>query len=456
MSFISKAQSVIDAVYALRKTNEPRYPNERYIPFTGHTQAGVYVTPDRALMNDTIWAAHRYLTQTVAQLPAKIVRKTPNGNETVDIHPVDNVLNWRTNPEMSPFQFKETMVGWAILHGNGIAEIERDAVGRVVNLWPIHPRRIYFLRDLETGELIYRVNNSFGAGPDASGEGQNYVELRPNDVFHLRGFGNSAVGLSVVEYAAQSIGWARAAELFSASFFGEGMHFGGTIISDTKLDKDSTARIREELEQTFRGPNRAGKWFIGDNGLKVTNTTSTARDAQFTETLQFQVESICRWMGVPPHKVHHLLRMTYNNVEQMSIDVVGDSIIPWAMRFEQEATYKLFGNNRGNLCVVLEVKGLLRGSQKDRQEALAIQFEHGIINGNDWADLEDQKKPKDGDKYYIAGNNLVPVEQVLNPPKPVAPSPPQQSDPQIPANDTAAWSALFETETILNPENINA
>ncbi len=457
---VNSLQKGINGLYALRYSNEPKYPENRRIPYTGRTQAGVYVTPDRALLNDTIWAAHRYLTQTVAQLPARIIQKTPQGNKTIDFHPVDNVLNWRTNPDLSPFQFRETMVGWALLHGNGVSEIETDQVGRVKWLWPIDPHRVSIHRavaDMQDakgtpiyeGELVFKINQGV----------EGTINLANKNVFHLRGFGNGPVGLSVVEYAAQSIGWARAAELFSASFFGEGMHFGGTIISDTKLDKDSTLRIREELEQTYRGPNRAGKWFIGDQGMKVTNTTSTARQAQFTETMQHQVEVICRFMGVPPHKVHHLLRMTYNNVEQMSIDVVGDSIVPWAMRIEQEASFKLFGLNRTNLQVVLEVKGLLRGDMKSRQESLQIQFEHGIINGNQWADLEDQPRPKDGDKFYIAGNNMVPVEQVLNPPEPVSsnpiPSDPNQTTSDLNQPNTAALAALLETDMILNSELIN-
>jgi HK97 family phage portal protein len=453
MSILSTLQGGLDKIWALRRTNEKRYPSERLIPYSGRTQAGVYITPDRALMNDTVWAAHRYLTQTVAQLPARIIKKTPKGNEIINQHPVDSVLNWRTNPELSPFQFKETMVGWAVLHGNGVAEIELDGAGRVKWLWPIFPDRIQFLRDVETQELIYRINQ---------GE-KGSVDLRPDQVFHLRGFGNGPIGLSVVEYAAQSIGWARAAELFSASFFGEGMHFGGTIISENKMDDKSVERLREELNQVYKGPNRAGKWFIGDGNLKVTNTTSTAREAQFVPTLQHQVELICRFMGVPPHKVHHLLRMTYNNVEQMSIDVVGDSIVPWVARFEQEASYKLFGLNRGNLEVKLEVKGLLRGSQKDRQEALAIQFRHGVINGNFWADIEDQPRPEKGEIYYIEGNNMVPVDKLdeilEKKSKPLVPAPapaPSKQDNIDVDSDPDAMAALLEIYLILNPELVHA
>jgi HK97 family phage portal protein len=441
---LNTLQKGINSIYALRRTQEPRHPNDRRIPYTGRTQAGVFITPDRALMNDTVWACHKYVTEACGQLPARVIRKLPNGKqESVSNHPVDNVLNWRVNPNMSPFQFRETMVGWAIIHGNAVAEIERNGFGSVVNLWPIDPHRVSFTRDIDTGELVYKISQGIGL---------ESVELSSNDVFHLRAFGNGDVGLSVIEYAAQTIGWARATELFGASFFGEGLNFSGTLVSDTKLDKDSAARIREELNQTYRGPERSNKIFIADQGLKFTRTSATPNDSQFIETLMFQVETICRFFAVPPHKVGHLIRMTFNNVEQLSIDAVGQCIVPWALKLEQEATYKLFGGNRNNLEVVFEVKGLLRGDFKSRQEGLQIQRRNGIINSGDWARLEDMPEPKDGKDTYIVEKNMVTMDQLINLPTPQAPVNTQTNDPQPAQNDNNAAQALnilLENEDLL-------
>jgi len=181
---------------ALRRTRGEDYPEESRIPYTGRTHAGVFVTPDRALQNAVVWACHRFLTQQVAQLPARVLRVEADRSRPgrtrqirVPTHPVEWVLAWRTNAEWGPFQFRETMLGWALLWGNGYAEIERDMAGRVVALWPIHPSRVEVRRDLATGRLFYEVDNGT----------LGKVELDPMDVFHLRGFGDDVVGLSVVE-----------------------------------------------------------------------------------------------------------------------------------------------------------------------------------------------------------------------------------------------------------------
>jgi HK97 family phage portal protein len=178
--------------------------------------------------------------------------------------------------------------------------------------------------------------------------------------------------------------------------------------------------MRAEMDEIYKGPTRSGKWFFGDNGAKIEKLTATPDEAQFIATMQHQVEEQCRWWGVPPQKVHHLLRMTFNNVEQLSIEVVVDSITPWAIRFEEEANFKLFGQNRAGFFVKLDLKGLLRGDFKSRQDGLQVMRQNGIITANGWAELEDMPKipaSAGGDKY-IAPANYTTLERLGEPPLP--------------------------------------
>jgi HK97 family phage portal protein len=256
-------------VFALRRS-QPVPDDRHYGRHASRTAAGLYVTPDRALRTATVWACHRYLTQTVGQLPVRVLKIRQDGSGTAErlassplIHPTDYVLNWRPNPEIGPFQLKETLTGWAILYGNGYAEIERDGAGRLINLWPIEPWRVRVMRD-DQGTLFYRVNNGTSSPP---------TDFAAADMFHLRGFGNGPVGLSIVEYAAQSIGWTQAAELFGATFFGEGMHFSGAVELQGRGNPDGIKRMREELENQHKGVARSNRWVFLDNGAKLEKMT---------------------------------------------------------------------------------------------------------------------------------------------------------------------------------------
>jgi len=402
---------VQDAV-ALRKTREDQQIDEGS-PVFGRPTAGVYIDADTSLRNDTVWACVRYLSQTVAQLPARVMRDQGRYSERVMSHPVVNVMTWRSNPELSPFQLKETLTAWAVMRGNGIAEIERDDTGRVLALWPIHPERVTFKRDLVTDELVYEINNGR----------MGTVYLTGRDVFHLRGFGNGPVGLSIVEHAAESIGWAQATELFGAAFFGNGLNTSGAIEGAGSLNDDGQKRLSAQIARRHGGPRKSHLPLYLDKAMKWVPTSVKPNEAQFIEAMQHQVETICRWFGVPPQKVGHLLRMTFNNVEQLSIEVVVDSITPWAIRWEEEANFKLFGQNRNSLFMKLEMKGLLRGAFKERQEGLQIQRRNGIINQEDWREIEDYgPSGAEGSEKYIVEGNMTTLERLGEEPEAVPPA----------------------------------
>lgn len=417
MGLLDRMRSIV-----ARFTREDRYP-DRGNPAMGRPAAGVRVTPDTALQSAAVWACHRYLTQTVAQLPRRVMRDNGKFSARVLNHPIVSIFSWRANPELSPFQLVETLTGWALTHGNGVAEIEFDMRGAVAALWPIHPDRVDIRRDAETDKLIYRISNG-SAGT---------VDLRPDQVFHLRGFGNGPVGLSVVEYAAESLGWARATELFGASFFGNGMNTGG-VIEGAPTDPDAQKRLLAAAAARHGGPRRAHTPLLLDKAMKWVKSSFAPNESQFIETMQHQVEEVCRWFGVPPHKVAHLLRSTFSNIEHQAIEVVVDSITPWVIRWEEEANYKLFGQNRLGLFVKFDLKGLLRGDFKSRQEGLQIMRRNGAINAEEWRELEDMGPMQAaGSEKYIVEAAMTTLEQVGVVPEPAPKAASPANDPLPPA-----------------------
>lgn len=381
------------------------------------TIAGVPITADTVLKNATAWACITYLSRTVGQLPWRVMQdRGDSAPRRVPTHPVERLIHTRPNPEMSSFAFRETVVGWAARYGNAVSEIVTDNRGVPVALWPQHPTRVTFERDEDSGELLYGVRANDGS----------VRLLRGPQVFHVRGFGEGSVGLDVISYAAESLGWAQATELFGASFFGNGMNASGFLYVPGKISQEAKDAIEVELKEKHGGPRKGNRVMVLDGNLKFEKAASVDPDnAQFIETRQHQVEEICRWFGVPPHKVMHMLRATFTNIEHQSIEVVVDHITPWALRFEQEADYKLFGQNRQGFFTKMDLKGLLRGDFKSRQEGLQIMRRNGIVSGNEWRRLEDLEEiGRAGDKYIVEGN-MTTLDQVGE--KPVA--------AQVPAGD---------------------
>jgi hypothetical protein len=168
------------------------------------------------------------------------------------------------------------------------------------------------------------------------------------------------------------------------------------------------------------------------------------KDAQFLESRKFTVTEIARWFRVPPHKIADLDRATFSNIEHQSIEVVQDTIIPWALRLEQEADYKLIGaRNRSIFYSKINVKGLLRGDSKARGEYYRIMRNIGAYNVNEIRALEDMNPiGSDGDKYVMQGQYTT-LEKIGKDPEPnpfQIEAPEEEGDEQ---ETKAAWRHVF-------------
>lgn len=376
----------------IRRTNEDRVPQQNRVFRTGRT-AGVHIGPDSALTVSAVWACIRYLTYTVAMLPWDVKSDSSKGTEIQKRHPVARLIGKRVSDDYTSFQFREMMLNWSLRHGNGYAEIERDIMGRPLALHPIHPVRVAVFRDLETQKVYYEVGNNYGGT----------VRIEAADMFHLRGFGESVVGVNVMAYAADSIGWTKAAQLFGAAFFGNGSVMSGIVKSKRRLSEAGMKGIRMEFEEFHKGAQKSNRVAVLDNELEYTPLGIEPEKGQFIQTNQHLIEEICRWFGVPPHKIYHLLRATFSNIEHQSIEVVTDSIMPWVRRFEDEADFKLFGN-RSSVYTKMDLRELLRGDTDARIKRWRGLREIGAMNVNEIRAEDGQNGiGPDGDKYVMQG-----------------------------------------------------
>lgn len=417
MSFWSRLSGLFSAA-----RTAPERPLSGRLMHVGRTVAGLHVDADTALKNATVWACVQYLTRAVAQLPWRVMLETGRGAEVARSHPADWLLHKRPCPDMGSFAWRQTMLGNALLRGNAYAEIQRDNRGVAYALWPIHPERVA-VRRAASGLLEYEVWN----------DGGNVI-IPAADMFHIRGFGDGPVGYNVVEYAAQTIGWAQATELFGAGYFANGMNPTGVVEVPGAMSIDAMDALREELERLYNGA-RGKRTAIFDKGIKFSKVTSSPDESQFVETMQHQVPEICRFFGVPPHKVMHLLNATFSNIEHQSIEVVVDSVTPWCKVFEEEADYKLFGpQNRNAFYTKMNLRGLLRGDQVSRAQYYKTMFEMGMTI-NQILSLEDMDGiGPDGDTAFVS-NNVQTLERAIAAGEAVAPAPPADPEPPVDSAD---------------------
>ena len=359
--------------FGLRRTRpEPEPAAERV--WYGPAVSGVTMTPEEALRLSAVWACVTVIAKALASCHWDVFGEDPEGNRTQRRETrLWSILNRRPNDEMTPFAWREAEIIRALVWGNAYSEIERDGAGRVFALWPLDPTRCQLERGLD-GSLVLRVQNV--SGPAV------YLDYR--DVYHLHGpSADGIAGYDTVMLGLRCLSQAKAAEVFSGAFYGNGTAFGGVLSTEQAIAGETAEQIRKEIAAGHQGPYQAFRLLLLGGGLSYQRTTVTPEEAQHIEQRQFMIEEVCRWFGVPPHKIAHLLRSTNNNIEHQSIEFVRDALTPWAERLRQEADWKLAPTGGRQVRTRLDTEWLAEGDAKSKAEADGALVNHGLMTVNE-------------------------------------------------------------------------
>lgn len=375
------------------------------------------ITAEKAHTNSTFNACLNFILGNIYQLPWKVYRPTKKSPHASDSsHPAYWLLDRRANPEMSASVWRQLMLYHTLIYGNCYSEIQRDTANRPIALWPIEPWRVLVDRD-DSGSLIYVVDN---------GNNHDKTILNPMDVYHVPGLGDGIVGFGIIPFAARSLGIAINADEYGLSFFGNSGVPSGVLKHPGRLSEVASKRLNESMRE-LRGATRANQTMILEEGMEWSTTGLPPEQSQFLATREFSVQDICRWFNVPPSKVGQMIKASYNTIEQIGIEVVTDCLMPWVKKFEQEADYKLLGNNRGDVYSKIDLRGLMRSTHVDRAAYYRSLFSIGAISINEireWEDLD----PVENGELHMVPMNMTPLEFAVK--EPVDPATPQVPDTQ--------------------------
>lgn len=367
---------------------------------TWETAAGVQVNESKALQVAAVYACVRVLAETVASLPLPVYRRSADGRkDRATEHYLYPLLHDSPNPEMTSFEFRETLQGHLSLWGNAYANIEIDGAGRARALWPLRPDKMKVYR--KDGALIYEYRL-----PKPDTEGNSLAILRPDQVLHVRGLGfDGLMGYGPIQLTQQAIGLAMATEEFGARFFGNGARPGVVLQHPGKLSPEAYERLKSSYEKRHTGLSGAHRVAILEEGLEIHEVGIPPDAAQFLATRKFQVSEIARIFRVPPHMIQDLERATFSNIEHQSIDFVVHTVRPWLVRWEQAIALRLMlPSERSRYYAEFLVDGLLRGDTVSRYNAYAVGRQNGWLSANDIRTMENLNPIAGGDQYWTPLN----------------------------------------------------
>lgn len=369
------------------------------------TYTGRSVNEMTALGSAAVWRAVQISCNVPASLPFHAFRQV--GEQRVPVYGQTAKLVDDPHPDMTPFEFWQTVLFHRKLWGNAYVRKLRNQVGQVVELWPIHPYRVKVGRESEAGRKVYSIDG----GKES---------LSDYEVLHIPGIGYDGIcGVSPIRAAQQSIGLGLAAEEYGARLFGSGSLATGVLQTEQRLTQTQADALANRWKAKQQGLASAHGTVVLDKGARFHQLTIPPVDAQFLESRRFQVVEICRWMGIPPFLMFDTEKSTSwgTGLEQQALGWVKFDLYPDLVSIEQRFTKHVlrptpvFGK--------FAIEGLLRGDSAARAAFYTALWNIGGINTNEIRAYEDMAPVEGGDQHFRPMNMetliAAPVDPTLTP-----------------------------------------
>ena len=369
--------------------------------------SGVNVNRVSVIGYPPVWRGVNLISRDVGKLPLFVYKRlTGGGKERAPEHPAYKLLRYRPNDQMTAFVFWQTMLGHAILDGNGYAFISRDGGGKPIELWPLLPDRTRPERVDGVLWYITRVRDAAGRTEER--------KIPAEDVLHFKGLSyNGLIGLSLIEVAAETFGLGLAAAKFGSTFFANGAHAEYVLLHPGKLSPEAMDNLRDSIKKMHGGLDKSHKGMIFEEGMTFQQLTIPPEEAQFLETRKFSAVEIANLLGLPPHKVGDEGRTSFASLEEENQSYLDESLDPWLVNIESECREKLLTEEeKENDSHVVEFlrQALMRADLKSRYESYAIGILNRIINPNEAREKENMNPYEGGDEFLVPLNMGSPAD----------------------------------------------
>ena len=360
--------------------------------FEQNKYGGRTVNTQTAIQTSAVLCCARVIAEGLAQVPCKVYKDDASGSPVeAKNHPLYLLLNRKPNDWQTSFELRE-QIGFHLALTNNAYIYKNKVNGRIAELYAFLPGNVE-VEQADDLSVSYKVSVRNG----------RTISLPADDIWHIRGPSWDGVqGLDAVKMAAKTIGLAQATEEYGSKFFENGGRPGGVITTRTTagvapLTKEQRDDIKTMWREQHQGSANAHKTVMLPFDLDFTPITTTANEAQWTESRKFLIEEICRFFRVQPIMVMASDATSYASVEQLFLNHLMNTLMPWYERFEQSADVSLFTNKEllDGYSVKLSANALLRASHAERATFYQTMRSIGAMTANEVRAKEDMPRSND-------------------------------------------------------------
>ena len=390
----------------------------------GATWTGKPVTPNTALNVSAWWRCTKLYAEITAALPLKFYERLDNDERKVNRdHPVADIIGLDPNIDLTAWEFWAAKAASLVTLGNAFSEkvYSRDRLV-ALNLLP-SDGTMPFRKD--NGDLWYRFTDR--------GKQQ---ELPADRVFHIRGFHlpgfgyENELGLSPLAFARQTLGITIATEESVGSTFQHGMKASGIFTVPHDMSPEQRKQFLKNYVEPAEGPANDGKSIILPPGFKWQPVSIPPKDVEMLLSRRFNVEDVCRWMGVPPILAGHAAEgqtMWGTGVESIMLAWLSLGLDAHLSNIEKAINKRLLTRaERRKYYAEFDRNGLLRADSAARAEFISKMIQNAQMTPNEGR-KKDNLPPMEGGDQLFVNSTLVPLLTAGQ--KPAAPPPAPEPEP---------------------------
>ena len=292
-------------------------------------------------------------------------------------HPAQRLLD-APNPYWTRGDLWRATETYLDLWGSAYWGLERDGLGRVVEIWPLRSDRMRVVPDAQT----------YIKGFVYVGQGRHLVTYLPEDIVWIRYFNplDEYAGLSPVAPLRLSADIGLDALRAGRSALTNDSTPGLFIeTSDTPTDEE-VKEFYERWESRFKGVGRAHRPALLSAGMKATNLGFSPKEMEYVQSLRWSLEDVARVYGVPKAMLGDMERVTFSNFATARRVFWEDTIMPQLM-FYQEALNQMLAPSLGDPSLFVEFDTseveALRESESEKAARRRMYVSAGIITVNE-------------------------------------------------------------------------
>lgn len=348
------------------------------------------VGPISAMKLSAYFACVRLLAETMGSMTFQLY---DNANNVIEDHDLYGLLRYTPNQHQTGDAFVSAMTGNKTVFGNAMAHIKRMPTSGKAYALDFYTTDLWDVEADKQGRPIFKLDGDV---------------IPREDVLHWAGFGLSGYwGLPTLVAGGEAMSMQIESNRSAARTFANGLRAGGFFTmpeNKQAFSNEQLLKFNEELKK-FSLPQNTSKWLPLLPGMSPVANTQYRIDPVTAELLQsryFGIEEICRFMGVPPPLIGHTDKASSwaSSIENLNQFLVTYTMLPQAVRFENQIALRLLGRNeRNRLKPKFNLDALLRGDIEKRFRTYEIGWDVGMYSGNEMRAKENLPSRAGGDVY---------------------------------------------------------